>query len=265
MHHSRGGLSAPVQCRAHSAGAVTQRLSSIAAGNSLYLLGLLLLAPCWFCWMGAPSGSLSQGVFSCALQLGCTIPRHRLVESWHHCPKLQEIKFSAAVNWGSVSDTSTNCNSLHQTGTSTVSRSHKTFSKFSLILERKKLLVRDKLVICFLICNDYAGKEDKAVTSSSKIIYRLLTGKFIMPQVSLNLAALQVYLFTPSRILMALQTGCTGPVLSLPDAGLHWIFRCSSLQGTKTHGIEGSYLSWRCCPPSTKSWFSSERQLTPSS
>ena len=62
----------------------------------------------------------------------------------------------------------------------------------------------------------YAGKEGKAATGSSKIIYRLLTGKFIMPQVSLNLAALQVYLFTPSCFLMASQAGYTGPVLTLP-------------------------------------------------
>lgn len=62
----------------------------------------------------------------------------------------------------------------------------------------------------------YAGKEGKAATGNSKIIYRLLTGKFIMPQVSMNLAALQVYLFTPSCFLMASQAGYTVLVLTLP-------------------------------------------------
>lgn len=38
-----------------------------------------------------------------------------------------------------------------------------------------------------------------------------------MPQVSLNLAALQVYLFTPSCFLMASQAGYTGLALTLPD------------------------------------------------
>jgi len=59
-----------------------------------------------------------------------------------------------------------------------------------------------------------AGKEGKVATGSSKIIYRLLTGKFIMPQVLLNLAALQVYLFTPSCFSVASQAGYTGPALT---------------------------------------------------
>lgn len=41
-----------------------------------------------------------------------------------------------------------------------------------------------------------------------------------MPQVSLNLAPLQVYLFTHSCFLMASQTGYSGPALVLPAANL---------------------------------------------
>lgn len=82
--------------------------------------------------------------------------------------------------------------------------------------ERKSKKETSWLFIFSSVMVHYAGKEGKAATGSSEIIYRLLTGKFIMPQVSLNLAALQVYLFPHSCFLMASQACNTGPALTLP-------------------------------------------------
>lgn len=71
--------------------------------------------------------------------------------------------------------------------------------------QRKDKQKTSWLFIFSSVMAHYAGKEGKVAAGSSKRIYTSLTRKFTMPQVLPNLAAFQVYLFTPSCFLMASQ------------------------------------------------------------